>query len=283
MQGRFYVDAAYDYENVNASELDPGRALTSSSRSNDDIFAASLSYGVTNDLSVSVGEAYDLESSRGGFSGAEELTRYDRGFENPNFDITYRILRPSQYPVSLDVTAGFSPDIVNARSSTITEDGTVARGGGVYDVHLAIGRQTPFVTIQGILDASYLGRETVNGADGETSTDSAYWQESVGLATQSRFSDRLSLNLEAEYDFSSDFNGLVEPEDVASVVHSGPFGQAYARLNYHIIPDQLVGSLEYVHGFYGASRVTFPADAEDDSEIRRSANTVGVRLWYAFR
>ena len=44
-----------------------------------------------------------------------------------------------------------------------------------------------------------------------------------------------------------------------------------ASLNYHIVPNKLVGSVNYAHTFYNNNRLVYPADAALDTVQHRTA------------
>jgi hypothetical protein len=55
-----------------------------------------------------------------------------------------------------------------------------------------------------------------------------------------------------------------------------------AALNYHLVPNRLVGALTYAYNNYTDSKNTFPNPASNTSVTNRFGNVVGVRLMYAF-
>ena len=170
------------------------------------------------------------------------------------------------------------------RRTSSTHRSSVTGGGPSADFGLAIGRETRAFTIRGSVTATYLGRSNLyNPVDGYTTAVAAYWTPSLGIQTQTRLTNRLSLNVDGSYTF----NGTpAESNNYTGVPHTADLGDYQTistALNYQFVPNRLVGSIVYSHTFYDQTNYIFPSDPTLDSSRARSQNSLGVALRYAFR
>ncbi len=53
-------------------------------------------------------------------------------------------------------------------------------------------------------------------------------------------------------------------------------------MNYHFVPNRVVGALTYTYDNYGISQNIFPNPASNTAVINRFGNVFGVRLMYLF-
>jgi hypothetical protein len=281
LQGQLYGDSAYQFGSVSTNVF-AGGTQTSSSHATTNALSQYFAYGVTNQLSVNVSDAYDWSHTFVAPAAASDFDRNANGFQDPTFGLTYRLLDQRAQPLDVDLAASYSPDFIGARSASALENGNEARAGDQLNLRLAVGRETRFMTIQGYFDETHDGEAKVVNALGEDSTTSGFWQPKVGLATQTRFTDRLSLNVGGEYDFPADYAGL-DPAGVGTFTNRGDFGNVSASLNYHFIPNRLVGSVVYSHTFYSPTSVSYLADPADDYNVQHSGDAIGAEVRYVFR
>lgn len=282
LHGQIYGQSGYSYERTNGAIFDSTGAYIASTRNTLNAFGQDFAYGITDALSVNLGIAYGFGTASNASSTTVNATNRE-GFENPTFGATYRVLDQRTHPLSFDIFGDYSPDAIASRSASPTQDGAVARGGGEGDFGFALGRETHAFTIRGAFTDRYLGgSSTLNSTTG-TSTDTAsYWVQSLSVQTQARFTPRLSANVAYAYNFQGSPNVVDTGSGVVFADHIGNNQDINASLNYHIIPNRLVGSVGYQHTFYNDKNEIF-ADPVDDILQTRSGNTYSATLRYVFR
>jgi len=172
----------------------------------------------------------------------------------------------------------------SSKNASDDDDGTVARGGQEWGFNGTLGREMRDFTIAGVFDADYDGRhDALNQASGDEVGTSSSWLYTLGLATQTRFSDQFSVNAGAGYAFGHDATVVNETTLIDHDSHVKGSPNLNAALNYHFIPNVLVGSIDYQHDFGGGSQ-SFYAIPADDSQIQnRAEDLLGVRLRYVFQ
>lgn len=282
LQGQFSGDTGYGYERADGDIFDAAGAQSATTRRTQSVIRQNFAYGITDALSVNVGIGYGF-SGQNRVKSADGVTTTDQsGWEDPTFGATYRLLDQRNHPVSLDIMGEYSPDAFESRNATPTRDGTVARGGSEADLGVGLGRETRVFTIRGVFLDKYFGASTTfNPNSGGTAQTASYWVPSVGIQTQTRFTNRLSANVGADYNF----NGSPRVVDGAGLERTSQLGDyqtVNVSLNYHFIPNRLVGSVNYHHTFQDRADEVF-ADPNLDFSRERSSDGVGAELRYVFK
>jgi hypothetical protein len=284
LKGEFYGESSYDYTHDHTNYFDDTGAQISSISRRLNTLRQYFAFGITDQLSVNVSEAYGFSGQVRTTTAAGVTSNNLSGWEDPTIGVTYRLIDQRSNPMSLDVITHYSPDAFSAHTATSTSDGSIARGGPAADFGLAIGRETRAFTIRGSLTANYFGRSsTSNPLSAATTTVASYWVPSLGIQTQARLNDRLSLNVNGSYNFNGDpvvansFSGLAHTENL------GDYETIGAGLNYHFIPNKLVGSVNYTHVFRDHTSLVYPSDAALDETRTGSQDNVGVSLLYVFK
>ena len=284
LKGEFLGDSSYGYSHNSASFSDSTGAGIANSTRHLSTLRQSFAYGVTDDLTISISEGY-------GFSGATQTTTAAgvsnnslSGWADPTIGVTYRLLDQRNNPASLDLIGHYSPDAFSAHPAGAGEDGSIARGGPQADFGLGIGRQTKAFTIRGSVTATYNGRinESIP-VTGTSNSVAAFWVPSIGIQTQTRLTPRLSFDLAGSYNFNGSpvaVNGLTGIQHTENL---GDYETIKTGLNYHFIPNRLVGSLNYTHAFHQDASITFPSNAALDFSRANSENNFGVSLLYTFK
>jgi hypothetical protein len=282
LQGQIYGATGYQYgvqtgDTTNAA----GQGF---SRSWNDTYSQRLVYGLTNRLSFNLGLDYATIHARD-TSPAGALSEGGRqGFADPSFGVTYRVIDQADHPFSLDVKGAYSPNLLPLKSAAGSGDGTVAAGGATGDIGLAIGRETKFLTVQASVVGHWIGPSDLdNMATGETIHTAGHWVPTVGLATQTRLTPRLSVNVNAAYNIEPAVNVVNQDTGVLYQSNRGDIGSLGMAVNYHFVPNRVVGSLTYNHSFYGQTDNVFPVLPDRDSFVDRDANTFGATVQYVFR
>src|SRR5665213_588569 len=281
LQGQFFGETGYGYERTNGNLFDATGAQTATTRNTLNTVQQKFAYGITDQLSVNAGIAYGFE----GHASVDGSSTSNRsGFDNPTFGATYRLLDQRHRPVSLDIFGEYAPDAFQARSATNNQDGTVARGGSEAAFGLALGRETRFFTIRGAFTDRYFGDSSfLNATTGGSGDTSSFWVPTLGVQTQTRFTDRLSANVGFDYNFEGTRNSVNTISGVERTDHVGDNQNVNVSLNYHFVPNRLVGSIDYQHTFYGHSNESFPADPNENTLLTRSSDGVGATLRYVFK
>jgi hypothetical protein len=281
-RGQFYSVTGLDYESDNATTLAPSGSATGSGRDKKEIFHQTFVYAVTSALYVNVEGEYAWSQINEQPVGGAGRAYSANGFEDPNLGLTYRLLSQPAYPLILDLSAVYSPNVVGARASDVAGGGTEARGGDAWKVQIAAAHATHLFTVRAYAAFERLGQATETDDQGIASIRSAYWRPDLGVASQIRFTDRFSLNVGGEYNFAESDTLSVRSPLVPGAEHLGGFGDLTAALNYHFVPNRIVGSLSYTHTFYEPDNVSFAAAPADNYSARHSEDTVGVWLQYVF-
>ncbi len=281
-QGQFVGDTSYGYERGDGDISDPGGDRAATTRHTGNIVRQSFAYGVTDALSLNLGIGYGFSDQNRVTSANGTTTTNQSGWENPSLGATYRLLDQHNHPVSLDIMGEYSPDAFESRNATQTRDGTIARGGSEVDLGVGLGRETRFFTVRGVFFDKYFGDSTTDNPNvGGANATNAYWVPSVGIQTQARFTDRLSANVGADYNFNGSPR-VVSAAGVEHIAKLGDYQTVNVALNYHFIPNRLVGSVNYHHTFQDRTNEVF-ADPALDFFRERSSDGVGAELRYVFK
>lgn len=283
LAGQLFGDSAYSYDTPRLREYDPAGTEIYSRHGGENIVTQTFEYGVTNDLSLLLSDDYSWTHADTTLGGGTQNHLNSNGFQDPTFGVIFRAIDQRAHPFSLDFTGAYSPDIISAQGATASSDGSIARGGDMVDLRGALGRETRALTLQAYVDGRHFGGETSSNGVGGQTTSSAYWQTTLGLASQTRFTDRLSLNLGAAYSMVDDYNRFNTATSVPSTVMPGDFTTVNLSLNYHLIPNRLVGSIDYGHTFYDHGDVDFPLTPANNYMTHRDEDAIGAQLRYVFR
>jgi len=240
-------------------------------------------YGLTDDLAFDASIGYDPTQKRNEvFPDGSVDVLQSNGFTDPTFGVTWRALDEAHAPLNLDFSASYQPDVFNSKSSSPTEDGTIARGGQSAHFGGAVSEVMPQFTVQGFADANYFGGSSTDNLINDTVIKhDSYWNYDLGLATQTRIIDQFSINAGVSHTFNPNFNVLNITNGNASISAPGDVTTLNAGLNYHIIPNTFVVGVTYAYNMHDASQNTYLAEATADTTTRNNhENVYGVRLDY---
>lgn len=285
--GQFYGVTSYNYTDSHGTGYnDAANTKIYALHNWSDAFGQSLSYGITDDLSVGANIAYDpFAEDKRTFVGGGESVAKSSGWADPSFNVTWRALDQAVQPVNLDLFGSYSPDWMSAHASTNAEDGTIARGGQAGTVGAAISRVTRSFTLYGSVAADFIDTTKLNnpviGASIDTGSRTDY---TLALDSQTRFNDVLSLNAGVSHVWNNNASVFNTASDVFHLNEPGDNTTVRVALNYHVVPNTLVASLTYGHEFPDNTRNIFPAaDVASDNSLRnRDANLYGAKLSYVF-
>jgi len=282
LQGQIYGQTGYSY-GVGTSDT-TSAAGSAFSRAWTDSYSQHLAYGVTNRLSVNLGLDYDASHARSTSAASDVSEGGRQGFTDPTLGVTYRLIDQANHPFSLDLKGVYSPDLLPAKTAAGSGDGTTAAGGAAGSIGLAIGRETKVFTVQASIGGAWQGASDLRDmASGDTLHTSGYWVPTFGFATQARLTPRLSVNVNGDYEIQAAPNVTNQGTGVLYQSNHGDVANLGMAVNYHFIPNRVVGSLTYNHAFYGQTDNVFPEAPDRDSFTDRAANVFGAKVQYVFR
>ena len=281
-QGQFYGSSAYRWGSSKADDFDAAGAPDGFTQSTGNALDQQFQYGLSDDLALRLDWGYGWRSTSR-HTPTDTLVRSASGWTDPTFGVTWRAIdQAAGGPLTLDLRADYAPDAFPAKNATIDDEGTIARGGQSVDLGATIGHETRDFTIAATFDANWLGTRKVelqnNG--GFTSSD-AQWNYRIGLDSQWRFGDVTSLNLGVGHTFTNNSTVFNSATGLTHISTGGDFTDLSAALNYHFVPNTVVGSLGYQHNFYDDSRAVFPTSPANDTSARnKGEDFVGVTMRY---
>jgi hypothetical protein len=284
LKGEVYGATVYTFNRPTGDNFKAG-SETSSFTADDHAVDQTFAYGVSNRLTLRLGFGYGVNERDSTAAATGDVTVGNaRGWSDPAFSATYRLLDDTTSPLIVDLTGGYSPDLIDAKASGGAGTGTVARGGQNGNVGVAFGRVTRGFTVAGTVAGTYVGQQTtLQLANGTSTAADAHWSYAFGLATQTRFTARTSLG--AGISVGSAAGYTVSNIDTGNSHTYGPPVTRSLNLafNYHVVPSRVVVALAYSYDNNTDATNTFVKTTSDTAVKDRSGNTVGVRLMYAFR
>jgi hypothetical protein len=285
LTGQIYGVTDYTYTDVHGTSRDFTGAAQFNAREWSDEIRQTLAYGITDDLTVGANIAYDpFEEHKRELVDGGSVIHKDSGFADPSFNVTWRAFDQGVQPVNLDLFGSYSPDWITAKTATSSDDGTIARGGQAGTVGVALSHVTRSFTIYGSFAADLFGRSKVENPTNEAVTETgSHTDFTLALNTQTRFTDRLSLNAGLAHVWNANAVVFNSGSDMAHLNEPENGNNLRVALNYHLVPNTVVASLTYGHDFQENIRNIFPTpEAANDSLRTRDANLYGAKLDYVF-
>jgi hypothetical protein len=255
---------------------------TSSNHINADAIDQYLAYGVTDDFSVHAQMRYEPDATRKvNLVGGTSQTYDSSGFSDPTFGATYRVLDQAVNPVNLDLFATYTPDLIDAKVATMDESGSLSSGGQAGSVGAAIGQEMRDFSIRGSMSAVFNGnRKAIDLTDNSAVRTDAVTNYVASLQTQTRLTDRFSVNAGFTYTFDNNQNVTNTVNGITHVNTPGDIASLGLALNYHLVPNTAVIGLTYGYDSYADGRNTFAVPTQNTQIKNKSDNVVGVRLSY---
>lgn len=284
LKGQVFGATAFTVDKPKGDNFKAG-VQTGSFTATDTLFSQTLAIGVTDRLSLRLVQGYGI-NKRDSTSAAtgDVTTGNSRGFNDATFSATLRIVDEPQSPLIADVTASYSPDFIAAKAGGNSgSDGTIGRGGQTAGVSLAVGRVTDTFTIAATAGSTYVGEQTTEVLSNGTSTQAlSHWNYSVGLTTQARFNNRASIDAGVAFATAQDYD--VSNVDKSNTrTYSPPNTRTLnLALNYHFVPNRVVGVFTYAYNNYSEATNTFAKATQNTAVENRMGNVFGVRLLYLF-
>ncbi len=287
LKGQVYGTTSYTYSNPTGNRYNSASGVqTSSFSNNDNLFTQYLAYGFTDQLSahISMGYGFDTSDTTTLSSGVTS-SGASNGWTDPTFGVTYRILDQAKHsPVDVDVLANYAPDLISDKAAGGGHLGSIAAGRDVATLTGTVGHEMRSFTVAGLATAQYHGVQSYNAlANGDDYKSTAYWDYTLGVATETRFTQRFSLDLGLGYTLgSSRYTTTNQANGVASTSESAGTFYVNTALNYHIIPNRLVAGLTYTYDDYGNTATDQTIVTNDVGTQNHMQNVYGARLQYLF-
>ncbi|HEY1836307.1 MAG TPA: hypothetical protein VGG36_01515 [Rhizomicrobium sp.] len=277
MQGQWYGSSSFSLAQGGSDEYDSTGAKIVTHRHWDDEISQELEYGITDEFALDVADTYDPfdkhkdEAAGGGFSDNDKS-----GFHDPSVGVTWRVIdQASHQPVSLDLLANYTANLIAAQTTNVAEGGQSGEFGA------AVSKVMPGSTIYGKLAADWYGDQSqFNPANGNFIREQSYWDYLVDLETQTRLSDLFSINAGAGYIFANNARVMNLTSGIDHMAEPGDGLKLDAALNYLIVPYPVVVSLTYDYRRDDGGQKIFALPVDDTTTRNRDNNTVGVRFVY---
>jgi hypothetical protein len=280
--GQIYGTSAYTHTWTNGDTFNGTGDQTTSFRVNTDTLSQFLSYGLTDDLELNASIDYDPDSQRQvNYANGTQASLNRTGFADPSFGVVWRALEEGPSPVNVDLFGSFTPNMIDSKSASPDADGSIAQGGQSGTAGAALGYVTPQFSARGSFSANIYGdSSTVNIANGNTSQTQGYTDYLLSLETQTRINPLFSVNAGVSHTFASNQNVFNTTNGISHLGEPGDTTTLNAALNYNFVPNQFVVSATYAHNFLDNSQSVYVLPASDTSTRNRSANVLGLKLYY---
>ncbi len=246
----------------------------------------SLEYGISDRFSVGLSGAYQLNTVETEYPQlGSSQTAHNNGFSNPTLNATWRIIdQAKRKPVDVDLLLAYSPNVISAKSGVSGNNGNASNGRHVVSFGAAVGREMKKMSLKAQASGIYNGECSYQflGNDHDYRVDSAM-SYNLTLSSQVRFTNRFSLNAGMGYTLADDTNGRdLTDSSAATWKTTGVDTMTFnAALNFHFVPNRLVGSLAYTHTSYDDATNTY-TDGYVSKIKDKSMNSFGARLIYSF-
>ena len=286
LQGQFYGATGYQYGSLSRDTYDSTGARSDTTNVTTNTLDQTFLYGITDDFALRFNWGYDLSRDASVHPvGGTAVKRDGSGWTDPQFGLIYRVMDQRDNPLTLDVHADYSPNAFPAKSATVDDEGTVARGGQYADFGATLGHEGPMFTVAATFNAIYLDTAKVlNQISGDTTRTDSMWNYRFGLDTQTRINDQFSVNAGVGHTFTNNGTVFNQTTGLEHITNGGDATDVNAALNYQFVPNTIVGSLEYQHSFYQNSRNLFPTAPLNDTSVRnKDEDLFGVTMRYVFQ
>ncbi len=220
-----------------------------------------LRYGITDDLSADVLLSY-VSSYKDTFTptGGAPFTETYSGFENPVFNLRYRLLWQDRDPIFLYLDANYTPNLISTNDPAPGRHGSVASGRTAWSA----GPQVGYTVDDFIFIGSFKQEYRTRGRTGSKAFGSE-WNSVAGLDFFHHLSPYFGYKLTGQYLWGT---SRVNDDKVVA-----------AQLVYSPIPNRLQFSAFLERTFIGVSE--FPPISF--SEIRgHQQDFVGLNIEYLF-
>lgn len=286
-KGKVYGATGYNYGFTRLKSFNTSTGLqTNSSKITSQAYKQELAYGLTDMVTLRADVSYMPQNkvSTHTVTGITSIRNSD-GFTNPNFGVTWRVLEQQKSaPVSVDLLADYAPDLIDSeRANSNFNAGTVARGGDLANLGTQVSYQMRSLTLAGLGGVNYSGEREFSVRNSANTYDAdSYWIFYVGADTQTRFNDRLSLDLGARYNLPTESDTVNNVSGQVAHRNPGDYATFNVGMNYHLIPNRLAASLTYEYTVVGDNKNTYVNPALNSRVETTNSSVFGAKLQYTF-
>lgn len=283
LAGQIYGDSQYSFSDAHQKSFDAlGNQVFRFNNLGNDV-SQDLAYGITDDLSVHGHIAYDwLVTGRTDALGTS-FNRDRNGFTDPSFGVTYRLLDQATFPVDLDLTGNYAPDVFSSRGASDLGDGTVARGGQSGNFGVKIGRETQFFTIQAGFAATDFGTRTLEDSTGAVADkQSSFWSYAFDLATQTRLTDQFAINAGVTETLPQNSRVFNYATALSRISQPGDGTNLNVGLRYQLVPNQVVAGVDYNYVVHNTDSTIYPDPTANLYTRNQHEDVISASLQYAF-
>jgi len=279
-QGELLSATSYSHLTSSSQSIRASGELNAKDLGDSDTGAESLTYGLTDHLSISLRQTYARSHSQAERVDGLTTASHSRGLADPVFGMTWRALDQGPHPVALDLSASFAPDWISAKSASATAAGTIAAGGAQTALSAALTRLDGPNIYYGSMTATYHGSRVIlipSGPYDRTASD--YWSGEIAAGYDRLLTPRIDVSIAGRWDpayktgsTNLGGNGLSSwtDQDAQSAVTLG--------FNDCLSPDKAAVALTYSHVFdHGAQSYTWGVGPSGSSR-HATSDTVGATL-----
>lgn len=175
--GRFYGETSINWESL-AGEIDTGTGDVDYKRGTN-TFAQKLGYGINDRIQVFAKYSNQL---KGRTSIEANGNSDEEGPYNPEVGALYRLLKQEDDSITLDLLAGYAPDLFDSESNSTKDESDAASGGSALFIGGRAGKKFTNLEMMGevtiTINGSRESKDTVTKektkADGNAETHLAY-------------------------------------------------------------------------------------------------------------
>lgn len=286
LKGQVFGTTSYTYGNQTGDRYNSIGTRTSSFSNDTNLFTQSFAYGFTDELSAHISMGYGFDSNdTTTLSSGVTTSGAANGWTDPTFGVTYRILDQARHsPVDIDVTANYAPDLISDKATGGGHLGSIAPGRDVATLTGTVGREMRVFTVAGTATAEHYGvQEYTALSTNDTYKAGSFWDYTLGIKTETRFTQRASFELGLGYSLIGARNSTTN--EASGITSTGEGANTLAvntALNYSIIPNLLVAGLTYTYDDYSNTATDRVIATQNVGTQNHMQNVYGARLQYLF-
>jgi len=284
LKSQLYGSTSYTYSLSSSSSYNYLGHKTANSSTDANTFTQATEYGITDRFAIRLSDSYSFNKAfKALTTTGANTTSNNEGFNNPTIGTTYRMIDQSNSPADIDLTLNISPNAFKDKEAGGGHDGTVASGNQPITFTTGIGREMKAFSILGTFSTIFEGNRYYEALSNDDNYyEHQYFNYEFAINTQTRLTDRLSFNLGSGYtiaDKAHVTNLSTGTKFLATLADTLDFT---AAINYHIIPNRLVGGITYTYDGYSNGKSTYATASSDTETKNHYANVIGARLQYLF-
>lgn len=285
--GQFFGSTEFIDGNTTSNTQDNLGNPKYSSTAGTNTYQQALELGITGDFEFRVVGNYQSVTSTNTYPSGAVTTTQSNGFDNPSFAAVWRFLDEKDHPFNWDLMGSYVPNLIKNEAASVSQTGTVARGGDTTTFGTALSYEAKSFTAYLEGTAEYLGnRSILNQANNVTTSTDASWEYILDLSTQTRFSDQWSLNagLSETFEDNADASFTNTKGNLISFVEDpGDVTALTGALNYQPMPGRICASFIYTHDFLGNNGDTYTTQTtSNQTSTSRGDDIFSGELRYVF-